>query len=104
MIRHVPVLLHQRNIKQIQKGDETMFERAISIMDTQKAQQINPTADKKQTMAMTVNELQTELHISRKTAYALVREPGFPSFHIGERILINRAALQQWMDEKMTLC
>ena len=51
-------------------------------------------------MTLTVDELANELHISRPTAYELVKDQGFPSFMIGHRILVNRAGLQRWMDEK----
>ncbi len=54
-------------------------------------------------ITLTVDELVDELHISRKTAYELVREPDFPSFNIGKRILINRKGLQRWVDLRSSL-
>ncbi len=54
-------------------------------------------------ITLTVDELVDELHISRKTAYELVREPGFPSFNIGKRILINREGLQRWVNLRSNL-
>ncbi len=54
-------------------------------------------------ITLTVDELVDELHISRKTAYELVREPDFPSFNIGKRILINREGLQRWVNLRSSL-
>ena len=51
-------------------------------------------------MTLTVEELAEELNISSPTAYSLVKQETFPSFHIGQRILINRAELQRWIDEQ----
>ena len=51
-------------------------------------------------LTLSVDELAEELHISSPTAYDLVKEPDFPSFRIGKRILVNRAALQRWIDQK----
>lgn len=51
-------------------------------------------------MTLTVEELAEELNISSPTAYSLVKQETFPSFHIGQRILINRAGLQRWIDEQ----
>lgn len=50
------------------------------------------------TMTMTVEEMAEELHISRPTAYELVKQQGFPAFHIGNRILVSRKGLQDWID------
>lgn len=54
-------------------------------------------------ITLTVDELVDELHISRKTAYELVRDPDFPSFNIGKRILISREGLQRWVDFRSSL-
>ena len=51
-------------------------------------------------MTLTVDEAADELHISRPIAYELVKEPDFPSFRIGKRILVNRAGLQRWIDDQ----
>lgn len=51
-------------------------------------------------MTMTVDEMAAELNISRPTAYELVKQEHFPAFHIGQRILVNRAGLQHWIDEQ----
>ena len=49
-------------------------------------------------MTMTVEEMADELHISRPTAYELVKRSSFPAFRIGNRILVNRKGLQVWID------
>ena len=46
-------------------------------------------------MPMTVA---ADLNISRPTAYGLVKQEHFPAFRIGQRILVNRAGLQRWID------
>lgn len=51
-------------------------------------------------MTLTVEEAADELHLSRPVAYELVKEPDFPSFRIGKRILINRLGLQRWIDDQ----
>lgn len=50
-------------------------------------------------MTLTVNELAEELNISRNTAYQLADQKDFPSFRIGRRLLINRAMLQEWLNQ-----
>ena len=50
-------------------------------------------------MTLTVDDLAAELNISRNTAYALADRKDFPSFRIGRRLLVNRAMLQDWMDQ-----
>ena len=49
-------------------------------------------------ITLTVEEMASELNISRPVAYELVKDPAFPSFQIGKRILVNRAGLQRWVD------
>ena len=49
-------------------------------------------------MTLTVDEMAAELNISRPTAYELVKREHFPAFRIGQRILVNRAGLQRWID------
>ena len=51
-------------------------------------------------IVLSVDEFAEEFSISRPTAYKLVREIGFPAFHIGQRIFVNRKALQNWVDEQ----
>ena len=51
-------------------------------------------------MAMSVEQMADELSIGRNVAYQLIRQPGFPSFMIGRRVLISRKGLQSWIDEQ----
>ena len=51
-------------------------------------------------MTLTVDEVAKELHISRPTAYELVKQDDFPALRIGQRIVVNRAGLQRWLDRK----
>ena len=51
-------------------------------------------------MAMSVEQMADELAIGRNVAYQIIRQPGFPSFMIGRRVLISRKGLQSWIDEQ----
>lgn len=74
-----------------------MFNRAIQTPE--KEQEHSTTAAPAVLhMTMTVDEMAAELNISRPTAYELVKQEHFPAFHIGQRILVNRAGLQRWID------
>lgn len=49
---------------------------------------------------MSVQELARQMGISLPKAYELVKEPGFPTIHIGTRILIPVASFQNWLRVK----
>lgn len=51
---------------------------------------------------MSVQELARQMGISLPKAYELVKEPGFPTIHIGTRILIPMDAYKQWLLEQIT--
>jgi len=52
------------------------------------------------TMTMTVAEMAKSIPVSRTTAYEMAhRKDFYPAVFIGGKILINRAKLQQWLDE-----
>lgn len=51
-------------------------------------------------MTLTVQQMAKSLNISRNVAYDLTREPGFPCFRLGKRILINRELLQEWLNRQ----
>lgn len=76
-----------------------MFKRAIqnSVKEQDSSTNAAPNVLR---MTMTVDEMAAELNISRPTAYELVKQEHFPAFHIGQRILVNRAGLQRWIDEQ----
>lgn len=40
-----------------------------------------------------------ELGINMNAAYALVKQPGFPSIRIGKRIIIPKEAYNKWLLE-----
>ncbi len=85
-----------------------MFNRALPLKPQQDAGKesapaasgaaVSSTAVSAPRMTLTVEEAADELHISRPVAYELVKEPDFPSFKIGKRILVNRLGLQRWID------
>ena len=51
-------------------------------------------------LTLTVPQMAKALNISRNTAYELVKQPGFPCFHVGKRILVNRDLLQDWLNDQ----
>ncbi len=51
-------------------------------------------------LVMSVKELQEALCVSRRFAYELTKQEGFPAFKIGKRVLIDRAGLERWMKEQ----
>lgn len=54
-------------------------------------------------MTLTVPQLMKELNISKNVAYDLTREPNFPCFRLGRKILINRELLQEWLNRRCAL-
>lgn len=52
-------------------------------------------------LTLTVPQMAQQLHISRTTAYALVKDPTFyPAFRLGGRVLIGTKALDSWVIER----
>ena len=51
------------------------------------------------TLAMTVEETAKALHLSKPTVYDLTKQPDFPCFTVGKKILVNRVRLQEWIDK-----
>lgn len=49
---------------------------------------------------MSVKDLARQMSISLPKAYALVKEPDFPTLRIGTRILIPVAGFQAWLRAK----
>lgn len=49
-------------------------------------------------ITLSVEETAAVLGVSRATAYELVKRQDFPSFRIGNRILVKRAALDRWLE------
>lgn len=46
---------------------------------------------------MSVQELASQMSISLPKAYKLVKTPGFPVIHVGNRILIPVEAYKDWL-------
>ena len=51
---------------------------------------------------MSVRELSMSMGISLPKAYELVKRPGFPVLRIGSRILIPKAAFEEWLKAEST--
>lgn len=51
-------------------------------------------------MTLTVPQMMKVLNISKNVAYELTKEPDFPCFRLGKKILINRELLQDWLNRK----
>ena len=52
-------------------------------------------------MALSALEVAQALGISRNAGYNLMHTQGFPSFRIGGRWLVHKAAFQQWLDAQI---
>ncbi len=75
-----------------------MFDRVKHTTPVQKKEEPGTVSLPK--MTLTVEQMASELNISRPTAYTLIKEEGFPALNIGHRVLVNRAGLQRWLDMK----
>jgi excisionase family DNA binding protein len=49
---------------------------------------------------LAVEEVAAVLRVSRALAYQLVRQPGFPLVEVGRRMLVPKAALVQWVEQR----
>lgn len=52
-------------------------------------------------LMLSVPEMATALGISRAGAYELARSEGFPVLRIGNRIVIPKDKLQEWVDKQI---
>ena len=52
------------------------------------------------TSYISVDEMAKLLSIARITAYQLTKTEGFPSFHVGKRIIIPLRSLHRWAEEQ----
>ena len=48
-------------------------------------------------------EVQTYFGISRSTTYRIFHDAGFPAFHIGNRLLVRRDELLDWLERKRSI-
>ena len=51
-------------------------------------------------LSLNMTEVAGVLGISASSAYELARMDGFPSFRIGNRILVTRDAFKEWLDNQ----
>ena len=51
-------------------------------------------------LMLSVPEMAAALGISRAGAYELARSEGFPALRIGNRIVIPKDKLQEWVDKQ----
>ena len=49
-------------------------------------------------LVLNAAQLAGVLNISRANAYNLLHQEDFPTLHIGQRMLVSRDKLVQWMD------
>ena len=47
-----------------------------------------------------MNELKKVYPICHRLAYELVKDPSFPSFRSGKKILISKAGFLKWLEQK----
>ena len=52
-------------------------------------------------LVLSVPEMAAALGISRAGAYELARSEGFPALRIGNRIVIPKDKLQEWVDKQI---
>jgi excisionase family DNA binding protein len=54
-------------------------------------------------MSFTLNAKQVAeiLGVARNTAYTLMHIEGFPTLHVGRRLLVPKDKLLQWMDDHL---
>ena len=52
-------------------------------------------------LMLSVPEMAAALGISRAGAYELARSEGFPALRIGNRIVIPKGKLQEWVDKQI---
>ncbi len=53
--------------------------------------------DGEKNLVLTVDELMTELRVSRPVAYNLANRADFPAIRVGRRILVPRDGLERWL-------
>ena len=51
-------------------------------------------------LTLSIREAAKVIGISDRYMYDLARTEGFPTIHIGKRVLISRKGLERWMDEQ----
>lgn len=49
----------------------------------------------------TVRDIQNIFHLCEKTAYALMKSDGFPSFQINRKIYARKEDVDRWISDQM---
>lgn len=57
-------------------------------------------ADKLSPLAVSAAEAARLLGVSRPTLYTLLNREDFPSFHVGNRVLVSVDGLREWVDQQ----
>lgn len=53
-------------------------------------------------VTLKADEVAAVLGISRANAYTLMRSDGFPTIHIGKRMIVPRDKLIEWIDAQVS--
>lgn len=56
--------------------------------------------DKLEPLAVSAAEAARLLGVSRPVVYTLMKRTDFPSFRVGNRVLVSVAGLQDWIDRQ----
>ena len=56
--------------------------------------------DKLSPLAVSAAEAARLLGVSRPTLYTLLNREDFPSFHVGNRVLVSVEGLREWIDRQ----
>ena len=52
-------------------------------------------------IALTAEDVAQVLGVSRSNAYTLMRSKGFPTLHVGKRLVVPKDKLLEWMEKKI---
>ena len=55
----------------------------------------------KMPFTLNANQVAEILGVARNTAYTLMHSEGFPTMHVGRRLLVPKDKLLQWMDDQL---
>ena len=55
----------------------------------------------KMPFTLNANQVAEILGVARNTAYTLMHSEGFPTMHVGRRLLVPKEKLLQWMDDQL---
>lgn len=55
-------------------------------------------------IVLTADHVASALGISRANAYALLRSDGFPTLHIGKRMVVPKDRFLQWITDSIPSC